>query len=75
MDYTERGIMSKQECIIMPREQMVLLMEKMMSYPEMEFELKRPQNIEVTESKEIEGKFYGIVKYSSPVCKHEIQAQ
>jgi hypothetical protein len=50
---------------IIPREQMVLLMEKTFNNPEMEFELKGPKNIVIAESKKIEEKFYSMLTYSS----------
>ena len=50
---------------IIPKDQMILVMEKTFNNPEMEFELKEPEISEITESQKIEDKFYSLVNYSS----------
>jgi len=52
---------------IIPKDQMVLVMEKTFNNPDMDFELKEPKIIEIAESQKIENKFYSLVNYSSPM--------
>jgi len=50
---------------IVPKEQMVLLLEKTFNNPEMDFNLKGPQIIDISEKEQVEGKYYSLIRYSS----------
>ena len=52
---------------IIPKEQMIMVMEKTFSNPEMEFELKSPKIDEISEVEKIGDKFYVLLTYSSPM--------
>ncbi|WP_210462945.1 hypothetical protein [Rufibacter roseolus] len=52
---------------IVPKEQMVLLLERTFNNPEIEFKLKGPQIIDISEKEQVEGKYYSLIKYSSPI--------
>ena len=50
---------------IIPKDQMVLVMEKTFSNPEMGFELKSPKIIEISDIEKIGDKYYSLMSYSS----------
>ena len=50
---------------IIPKEQMILVMEKTFDNPELEFELESPKIIEISEPEKIDNKYYSLVSYSS----------
>jgi hypothetical protein len=50
---------------IIPKEQLILLMEKTFNNPEIEFELKDPKIIEIKDSELIENKYYSLLTYSN----------
>lgn len=50
---------------IIPKEQMILVMEKTFNNPEVEFELMEPKIIEISEVEKIDDKFYSLLSYSS----------
>lgn len=50
---------------IIPRSQMVLMMEKIFNDPSMEFELKNPEIIEIQDSQKIDDKYYSLLTYSN----------
>jgi len=52
---------------IVPKEQMILLLEKTFNNPEIEYKLKGPQIIDISEKEQVEGKYYSLIKYSSPM--------
>lgn len=52
---------------IIPKEQMILVMEKAFSNPEMEFELMSPKVDEISEVEKIGDKLYVLLSYSSPM--------
>jgi hypothetical protein len=50
---------------IIPREQMIIVMEKTFNNPGFEFELKTPKIKEISRARKIDGKFYSFLTYSS----------
>ena len=60
MDYMAEDLFK-----ILPKEQMVLMMEKTFNNPAMEFELKEPKILKIDDSQQIEGKHYAVLTYSN----------
>lgn len=50
---------------IIPKSQMLKLMEQTFNNPEMEFEIKNPEILKVNDSEKIENKFYSLLSYSN----------
>ena len=48
-----------------PKEQMILLMQKTFNNPDLEFRLSDPKIIEIKDAELIEGKYYSLITYSN----------
>lgn len=52
---------------IVPKEQLVLALEKTFNNPEMEFEIKEPRILDIKDSEVIEKKHYAVLTYSNKI--------
>lgn len=49
---------------IIPKEQMIMVMEKSFNNPDIEFELKDPKILNIDNTEKVEDKFYSLISYS-----------